>query len=212
MRISIINGSPKASKSASESLINMLEGCFINQPDVLHYTASKTTDAEYAQILGSEAIILAFPLYIDAIPSNLFRLMVELERAATSSPPGGALVYAVANNGFYEGKQNRIALDIVKNWCAKAGFRYGQGVGVGSGGMIGALGGVPLGRGPLKNLGGAFRALASNIEQRKGSENLFINPNFPKFAYAFAATSGWKSLAKANGVSREGIKRRVGRD
>ena len=68
-------------------------------------------------------------------------------------------VYAVVNCGFYEGRQNSLAIAMMENWCHRAGLRWGQGLGIGAGGMLAGIRNVPLGSGPKKNLGRALEQL-----------------------------------------------------
>jgi hypothetical protein len=37
-----------------------------------------------------------------------------------NSNPSDLIVHAIANCGFYEGKQNKNALDMLKSWCEKS--------------------------------------------------------------------------------------------
>lgn len=209
MRIIMINGSPKLGKSNSGVFINMLENMFAKQHEILRFVPAKNPVSDFTDMLQSDVIVIAFPLYIDAVPAPLFRMMQDMERAVSDSSKKDICVYAIANNGFFEGKQNHIALDIVKNWCLRAGLRYCQGIGVGSGEMQGSLDGVPLGHGPLKNLGGALETLARNIEAREIGENILFNPNFPRSAWHIPAKAHWTSKAKANGLKPGDLKRRI---
>lgn len=45
-------------------------------------------------------------------------------------------VYCLVNCGFYEGHQNKLAIEMMGNWCEKAGIKWGEEVGIGAGGMI----------------------------------------------------------------------------
>lgn len=35
------------------------------------------------------------------------------------------MVYSIVNNGFYEGKQNRIVIEQMKHWCKAVGLKWG---------------------------------------------------------------------------------------
>ena len=45
-------------------------------------------------------------------------------------------VYAIANNGFIEGKQNEPLMQLMENFCRRAGLTWGGGVGIGGGVML----------------------------------------------------------------------------
>ena len=45
-------------------------------------------------------------------------------------------MYAIANNGFIEGKQNEPLMQLMENFCRRAGLTWGGGVGIGGGVML----------------------------------------------------------------------------
>jgi hypothetical protein len=209
VKIALINGSPKTGKSNSGWFLEKLEGCLNEGHELVRYNVVKKDFIDFNALYQMDAIVFAFPLYIDAIPSHLFRIMVEMEKSARGEKV--PFVYTIVNNGFYEGRQNHIALDIMKNWCARAGLRYGQGIGQGAGEMMSSVEKVPLGHGPLKNLGEVIKELAQNIEVGKSGEDVLFSPNFPRFAWRFMATHHyWHKKAKGNGLKIRSIKKRIG--
>jgi hypothetical protein len=167
------------------------------QNDTVICHAAKQSHPEIVGVLAeSEVLVLIFPLYVDGIPSHLLRLLDE-NQEAISEAASGALVYAVVNNGFYEADQNSIALDIVRNFAAKTGLNWGQGLAVGAGSLTGA---APIGRGPMKNLGRALNQLAARILQCQTDPDQTIEPNFPKFLYYLFANIGWRQYARKHGM------------
>jgi hypothetical protein len=50
----------------------------------------------------------------------------------------------------------------------------------------------------MKNLGRALDRLAENIRSLKTADDCFIEPNFPKRLYIFAAHWSWKAQTKKN--------------
>jgi hypothetical protein len=214
MNIALINGSSKTgAKSNSGILLDFLKRKLEPQNRIFEYNIARKPleNGQIAELCGMDTVVLGFPLYCDAPPSHLLQMMVQTEDYVRSNTARKAdiCLYAVANNGFYEGKQNRIALDIVKNWCGRIGFNYGQGIGQGAGEMLAYIENVPLGRGPLKNLGKALDELTKNIQNRQRGENIFISPNFPYICWKFMATNVfWNSQAKKNGLKKKDIMRR----
>ena len=195
MKISIINGSPKLEKSTSELMIEYLMS-FISENKVFvhHINRANWEKICFAEIGNCDVLIFAFPLYVDSIPSHMLRFLVELEKQKqllrswgnTPLPAGGILtkktmVYCIINNGFFEGRQNHIALDQMKNWCNAMGLTWGQGIGIGAGEMLPFLRDIPLGHGPNKNIGRALKELACNIITLEEGEDLFVSPNWPRF-------------------------------
>lgn len=203
MKICIINGSPKASKSTSELLIEYLMP-FIKGNEVVTYNVFKT-DFSQIQLQGSEVLIFVFSLYIDSINSHLLRFLIELEKRGFENK--NINVYYIINNGFYEGWQNRVAADIMKNWCKAAGLTYGQTLGIGAGEMLPFLKDIPLGHGPNKNIGIALQKLSCNILSLNKGNDLFISPNWPRFLWKIQASlSVWYPRAKKNGLKRKNLK------
>lgn len=212
MNIAMINGSPKPAGSNSGLLLGMLEPLLADGNELHAYTPNKRplTPEQYSELCRMDVLVLAFPLYNDGIPSHLFQLLATLEGYLKLEREREIYVYALINNGFYEGEQNQIALDILKHWCTRAGVHFGQGIGHGAGEMLGSLGKGSLGRGPLKNLGRAMHSLAGSIRSRNSAESLLINPNFPRFAWKWSAThSFWHGKARGNGLKRKDLLRRM---
>ena len=140
----------------------------------------------------------AFPLYVDGVPSHLLRCLLKLEESFNKIKEKDIKVYALVNCGFYEGKQNKLAIEIIENWCEKCGLKWGQGLGIGAGPLLHSVKSGPAEHGPKKNLGKALNIISNNILNKISDNNLFITANFPRFAYKFAAEMGWKKSIKAN--------------
>ena len=187
MKISVINGSPKAIKSNSEILGNYLSSLLKENEIKKYYSISfRLNDENKNEIYNSDVLIFLFPLYVDGIPSNLLKLFVEFEKEKVVNP--ATRVYCIVNNGFYEGKQNRLTILQMKNWCEKVKADWGQGIGVGAGELLPYLKKYPLGQGPLKNLGKVLDEFSANIRTLKSDEDIYINPNWLKSLYFFQAT------------------------
>ena len=199
MKISIINGSPKAGRSNSEILGNYLLSLLKDNEIRKYYSISVRLDDKIKnQIYNSDVLIFLFPLYVDGIPSNLLKLLVEFEKEKVVNP--ATRVYCVVNNGFYEGKQNRLAILQIKNWCEKIKARWGQGIGVGAGELLPYLKKCKLEQGPLKNLGKALEKFSINILTLKNDKDIYINPNWLKSLYFFQATISWILKGRKNNL------------
>lgn len=206
MKISIINGSPKVGASTSELLIGYFLP-FVEQEEVTVYNFNKRelSETQLEQIQHSDALIFAFSLYIDSIHAHLLRFLMELQNRNIGSK--NKKVYCIINNGFYEGKQNHIAADIMKNWSNVSGLSYGQTVGIGAGEMLPFLKDIPIGHGPNKNIGIAFQELAEHVRSLSSGEDLFISPNWPRFLWRIQASLFvWYPRSKKNGVTRKELK------
>ena len=201
MKIMMIDGSPKVSKSNSEYFLNILSD-FIESKDIVKYKLSKKVDYEdiIKEINTIDTLVFAFPLYVDSLPSHVLEFLIMLEENFKDNLKG-VNVYVIANCGFYEGKQNKIALNIMKCWCKKMNIKWAQGIGIGAGEMMGGLRNVPMGKGPNTNLGLALDNLAKNINENKSGDDIFTTPSmFPRFAFRLAANRFWISKANRNGL------------
>ena len=197
MIIALINGSPKINESASGMILHVIRE---KLGDSHEYVTCDVAKFDKEQSLGSlkdcDALVFSFPLYVDGVPSHLLNFLDEIKDDIKAVAPN-VTVWAIANNGFYEGHQNALALDMVQCFCHASGLKWGQGIGVGAGGMVGA---APIGNGPMKNLGMALDRIVENILNSNSDVNLFIVPNFPRFLYKMVAHIGWKRDAKKSGT------------
>jgi hypothetical protein len=207
MKIALINGSPKAKESASEAVLQMLKPLLHDENEIIEYDFRKSmlNVNELEQIAECNALVFAFPLYVDGIPSHLLNCLYQMEAFFKTKPADNLTVYSLVNCGFYEGQQASIALEITKNWCDKAKMNWGQGIGIGGGGMLKILTGVPNGQGPKKNLWVALESIASNITAAAAADNIYISPNLPRFIYKLGAEAGWRQQIKANGLKRKDL-------
>lgn len=210
MKITLINGSPKMKNSASGILLDELKSlrsgdCITEYSFHTPMLPSEMNLAEFAQ---QDAAVFAFPLYVDGIPSHLLNCLCQLEKYFKANP-SNLTVYAIVNCGFFEGDQNRYALEILRNWCAKSGLKWGQGVGIGGGGMLPSLKSIPAGKGPRKNFSSAIGQLSEHITIGTCAEDIYVVPNIPRSALKMGAEVGWRQAIKANGLSEKDLSRKL---
>ena len=199
MKISIINGSPKVGKSNSEILGNYILPLLKDNEIKKYYSISvRLNDKIKNEIHSSDILIFLFPLYVDGIPSNLLKLLVEFEKEKVIKSE--TKIYCIANTGFYEGKQNRLAILQIKNWCEKIKADGGQGIGVGAGELLPYLKKYKLGQGPLKNLGKVLDKFSTNILTLKSDKDIYINPNWLKSLYFFQGSISWILKGRKNNL------------
>lgn len=202
MKVALINGSPRAKGSASGCVLQEIKPLLPPKSQIMEYSFRKPQlDSNVPEQLAQcDILLIAFPLYVDGIPSQLLNCLYQMETFFRARPENKIIVYSIANCGFYEGHQNKIALEMMKNWCEKAGCKWGQGLGIGGGGMLPMLAGVPAGKGPKKNLSRALDAFTANLSAGASAENIYVSPGFPRIAYKLAAEMGWRHQIKANGL------------
>lgn len=206
MKISILNGSPKSGESTSGLLIKyLLQEIVECNTQVFKYSLQTT---ELTEIANSDVLVLVFPLYVDSIPSQLLQLLITLEKLKDLNHD--MMVYCIVNNGFFEGTQNYIAIQQLKNWCAAANLNWGQGIGVGAGEMLSFIADVPPKHGPNKSIGYAISNLAINILNKKTGKDSFVSPNWPRILWRIQSTKFfWMPRAKSNSLKKQDLYRRV---
>ena len=99
----------------------------------------KDFDHALSQLGSADAVCISFPLYVDGLPSHLAEFLSLAEEYCTARSLRFRL-YAIANNGFIEGQQNRTALRILESWCLHSGAIWSGGIGIGGGVMLRVLG------------------------------------------------------------------------
>ena len=193
MKIAFINGSPRPGETVSGYLLNALEKRLPN------------CEITHGWEEPCNIYVISFPLYVDGIPSQFLRELIAREQAM----PPGARVYAIANNGFYEGAQNAAALSMLRNWTVRAGLVWGQGLGIGAGTSIPL--GEAMGRGSasMKMLGRALDTLAANILSGAACADLFTHPKFPRAIYMRAGDISFRLQGKKNGLTRREMQQKL---
>lgn len=82
----------------------------------------------------ADLVLLAFPLYIDALPflvTKALEVIAAYTPAVHESPP--QRLFVLANNGFPEADQNTLALAICRHFAAQCGMRWEGGLAIGAG-------------------------------------------------------------------------------
>lgn len=206
-QIILVNASPKRKDSASGAALEVLKN-YINQQNIVEYSFIKHQIPVEFQIGDQDVLVFAFPLYVDGVPSHLVSCMAELEKKVINV--NNIRVYAIANCGFYEAKQNINALEIVENWCERSHINWQYGLGIGGGGMLTMIQKESITKGPLKSAIREFRVLADAIWQgTMRQDNHYVNPDFPRVLYKLAAEMGWRQMIRSNGGKRKDLFHKV---
>ena len=226
MKLLFVNGSPKPSVSSSGAILGSIRAKLGEGHEIAEIRPGMKgqSGSEYRDL---DAIVIAFPLYVDALPSALLAWMTSFTAGGAGSSGSardrrGTAVFAVCNCGFYEGIQTRSALCIVRNFAAKNGLSWRGGLGIGSGGMIEAVAKVPENIWIKRDVSRGIAAIAQGMldwgklsgeDRGAGSLTLgaslrFVNHGLPRFAYILSAHSGWRTSARRNGLRPEALKAR----
>lgn len=209
MTVALINASPKAQGSSSGILLNDLKTCLGTQVDVeeICMRTGKLTTEIIEKLKKADTWVVAFPLYVDSLPSHLISCLKQLEKSTWKKKD--VSIYGIANCGFYEGNQAEPALNVLKNWCKKAGCIYKGSLGIGGGGAIAVSGKTAGNAGPRMAIFRAMKKFASRIVNKESEENKYATVAFPRFVYKLAAQNSWRSMIKRNGGSKKDLARRL---
>ena len=206
-KAALLVGSPRGQSSTSNSLGTFLaeklqeKGVPFEKAYISQFLGSDEKQASLLRLVDeSDLIILAFPLYVDSLHSQVIKtleLIAEHEKSKRNLC--GKSLVAISNNGFPEAKHNDIALAVCRIFARKVGFTWAGGLAMGGGGMI-------SGR-PLNEVGGAARnqikalqiaadALAKGEAVPKKAVVLMSKLGIPRWMYTWMGNRGWKQEAK----------------
>jgi hypothetical protein len=156
----LLIGSPRGPKSISEYLgiylSRKLQEKGIETEKVRLYPSMKSDEEKEhlcSSLDRSDILILAFPLYVDSLPSSVTKFLeiISEHRKSIKSPRKHQFV-AVANNGFPEAHQNDTALAICRRFARETGMEWAGSLSVGGGEGIGFIARL-FGNRPLEKLG-----------------------------------------------------------
>ena len=130
-----VNCSPKKRLSVS-GFIMKCEGLMIRgRKEYFQLRAPADRKPILNALKTADKVIFVTPLYVDSVPSHVLPFLREMEGFCKEN--GLKLkVYVIANNGFIEGKQNEPLMQVVENFCVRAGLTWCGGIGFGGGVML----------------------------------------------------------------------------
>lgn len=196
----IIIGSPRRKTSNSEYLATELLSFFNNDIDSKTYYVSdivKNHDL-FEEIIKYDNILISSSLYADSFPSTMLDFLWQFGEFLSTKESLNINLYGIVNSGFIEGTQNRLALEILRNFAASNNLFWKLGIGMGSGEMLRSIKSIPWDKGPKKPVYEALIKLKDTIENNKINTSPFIlvSLKFPKRLFMFVANHGWKVQAK----------------
>jgi hypothetical protein len=210
-RVLLLVGSAKRKRSTSEELGTTLLDRLSEyglEGETLFLHRSVHTERRRTELLDAvdraEIIVLACPLYVDALPYlvvRAFELIAEHRRARPGSD--GQRFVSIMNCGFPEAHHNDTGLAICRQFAREVGFEWAGGLGLGGGE---AISGEPLGkkgrmvRAVVQSLEMTATALAEDRPVPGEAVSLMARPLIPARLYTWLGTIGWKRQAKKYGA------------
>lgn len=217
-KVCLVNGSPRGELSCSKYLLDQLKS-MIAREDLVKEDLSvieclnKETQAEtFEQLAHADYIIMALPLYIDSIPSHLLDFMYQLERYFQANVRlevrKQIRLYAIINNGFFEGSQTKNAVRIMQHFAAAVGLKWRFAVGIGAGEYVrDTQDEVPLQSKAKRSIYKALLRIKTDIDSETSSYegNILLSPPYPKALFVFMGNRYWIKLGKQNGLRKQDL-------
>lgn len=190
-KLIIVNGSPRAPRSNSRKYTECFKLYWQGETEEYFVTVKKYAEA-IEKIRTAGRVLLVFPLYADGIPVTLMEFLKELERVAQGT---SVTVHIIINCGFFEPKQNEVALDILKEYCRRCGFNVGSVLSIGSGEAFPT---TPLMFFVKRKLKKLARAISL------GKNRVFkVTLPLTKRMFLRASTTYWTNYGKKNNITSE---------
>ena len=208
-KIVLLNASMRSADGNSAALAKELQKRINRKSELINLSMYLNKPDELVKELEDvETLVLCTPLYVDGLPSQLIRLMETYERNYTGK---AKKIYVLANMGLYESKQLVNLLSQTKKWCELMNFEYNGSVAIGAGELVGGLmKAIPLEKGFTKKIAEAEDKLAKAIDDNSKIDDIYTGTeSFPRFLYMAIANSGWKRMAKANGIDPKELFRKL---
>ncbi len=209
----LIGSAKPPGQSTSEALASYLAGrlqAYGTATTTMHVARSLRTPARTGELLQAvdraDLFVLAFPLYVDSLPTLVTQALERIAAQRQAGPPRGAAPFlAIANCGFPEAHHNATALAICRQFAAAAGFTWAGGLALGAGGAV-------SGR-PLSEAGGMVRHVAAALDQAATAlaagqpvpaeaVALMSRPLMSPRLYTLMGDMGWRLQARQHGALR----------
>lgn len=210
-KICFLNGSPRFKNSTSGFFCNIIKELLTGEYELCEiHIASLTTPEKLSNAFNTlsevDTVLLALPLYIDSLPAHLISFLQDWEvynkTHFTESNLPQTTFFSLTNNGFIEGDQNHIALDMLQVFCDKIQFTWGLGLGVGGGEFMKASHqSMPLKAKVKLEIYNALVLLSNQLVSPTldNPAHLLVSPTMPKRTFQGVASISWVPMAMKKG-------------
>jgi multimeric flavodoxin WrbA len=200
----LINASPKPGRSTSLAMCEYLgERLKERGMEVKESHLRKERNEVIEEMDTADLVVLASPVYVDSLPSELIALMEDFSATKEAKKREQTMI-AIVNCGFPEPAHCATAITITSIFAKRMGFAWGGGLPMGMGEMT-------MGR-TLEEAGGAMRrprkaldltaaTLAEGHEVPIEAVRLMAKAPIPKWMFVKLAHRRWRQEAAGNGCS-----------
>ena len=208
-RVILLNASMRCKDGNSAKLARQLSEQLNKENETVSLARYLNQTEDLIRLLEEDSdLVLCMPLYVDGLPSQLIRLMEQMSKNYHGA---SKRIYVLANMGLFEPGQLVNLFEAVHQWCKAMGFEYCGGLGIGAGELVGGfMEAVPFGKWPLTKIAEGMDRLSEAIKSGTVIDDIYCGPNhFPRSLYMAIANSGWKRMAKQNGIREQDLYRRL---
>ncbi len=203
----LIVGSPRTHNSTSNSLgqylFQHLEPKSIEMETIYLYSIIRSSEKMQElleKINDADLITLAFPTYVDSLPSPVINLLEQITSDRNRREQvRKSLFTVIVNCGFPEVVHNATAEAICETFARQAKFEWGGSLALGGGEMIQGKSLDEAGSRAIrakKSLEIAASSLANGESIPASAKELMSKTAVPAWAYRFLGGLGWKQRAK----------------
>ncbi|MBI5233038.1 MAG: NAD(P)H-dependent oxidoreductase, partial [Deltaproteobacteria bacterium] len=130
-KVLLITGSPKAQSTSASLGAYLLSGMWDKGSEVAVVQVNKILKSDEAleetldAVNKSDVLVMAFPLYVDAVPFPMVKLMEAIAERRKDVPNlRRPRMLAIVNCGFPEAYHNDTALAICRRFAKEAGIDW----------------------------------------------------------------------------------------
>ena len=194
IKLSIINGSPKLKNSNSDFFIKELTSNMSSDINIKKFYVREILkdNTLLKEKIESDKLLIASPLYADSFPSVTLKFLEVFDEFLKENNHPQIEVYGMVNCGFFEGKQNKTALNIMEHFCNRNNLTWKFGLGIGGGEFFPNSSKTPETMATNKSLYSSLKSLRESIENNTSKENILLNPDkMSASIYRLNANMGW---------------------
>lgn len=195
VNLCIINGSPKTQNSNSDFFIKELTSNLNDDINIKKYYVREILKDSNTlkEVVKNDKLLIVSPLYADSFPSITLKFLELFEDFLEKNAHSKIEVYGMVNCGFFEGEQNKIALNILEHFCNRSNLTWKFGLGIGGGEYFPNSSKTPEKMPTNESLYSALLELRKSIENDNAiHKNILIRPDKMSASfYRLTCNLGW---------------------
>lgn len=210
MKIAMINASPRLMIQKNDICTSniILQDCrrflrrfHVHDFEDLHLKTGYLSEKDKAALLSCDTWLIAYPLYMLALPSHLMMIMKTLEEEAQKGLFGEIKVYAIGNMDSYDGNNAYLSFRMLALWCEKCGFAWCGGMGIGGGFQHRVHSVRSIALGGRRTYSRRLSVFAEAISKRIPTLNTNSSPDINRKSFMMQHNQYYRREAKRLGVT-----------